>query len=1059
MRIKILLITFLFAQMVQAQSVPDALKNMKIRSIGPAAMSGRITAIAVDPVNDNVIYAGAASGGVWRSRSGGTNWEPIFDKAPTQSVGSIAINPKNPNEIWVGTGEGNPRNSQNFGAGIFKSIDGGKNWTCMGLEKTRTIHRVIIHRDNPNIVWAASLGSAYGPNEERGVFKSTDGGVTWRKTLYVNNLTGCAEMVVDPSNPNKLIAAMWEYQRWPWFFKSGGKGSGLYISHDGGETWERRTDKDGLPEGDLGRLGLAISKSNPNVVYALVEAKDNALYKSTDGGFKWRKMADKGQGDRPFYYAEIYVDPADENTLYSIYSQISKSIDGGKSFDNWVNYWKIHPDHHAFWINPNNSKHIINGNDGGLNITLDGGETWRYAENIPVGQFYHINLDNETPFNIYGGLQDNGSWVGPSAVWKNSGMRNSEWLEIYFGDGFDVVPQRDNPRYMFAMSQGGELSRIDRQTGKTRYIKPLHPKNETLRWNWNSGIAQDPHRDHGLYFGAQHLFYTSDLGNTWEMISPDLTTADTSKMHADESGGLTLDATSAENFCTIIAIAPSPVEKGTIWVGTDDGNLQLTRDGGKTWTNVADKLPDFPKNGWIPQIEVSAKNAGEAFVVVNNYRQNDWTAYLYHTTDYGKKWRRLASPKNIPSFCLSVIQDPTEPRLLFLGTDTGLYFSLDYGENWQKWHKEGFPSVPVQDMKIHPVTGDLVLGTFGRAIWILDNLAPIRALAKENALEKTFKLFQPQDGILANYASYQGPRFTANETYAGDNKPTFVRIPVWRKFVKKEEKKEDKKEEAKEERRPGGPRGGGGGNSKAKEKATVFIMDMKGDTIRRFTSEVDTGLTFINWFMDTRGVAFPSNREPDKDQLEPGNGPTALPGTYKVVVKMGDQRDSVMVNVMDDPRVPENLADRRARYDAIKSFQKTVEKANAAYKRLKDAEKTIALVESQWVNVPDSLKKDVVKLGTAVKDSIGVLKSLFFNQKENQKGIQRGDKNLNTDFWSAMNYLEESPGAPSQTAQIALKKVDTNLTTILARVDTFFAAQWKPYREKAEGVKYSLFKE
>ncbi|MFM7399620.1 MAG: WD40/YVTN/BNR-like repeat-containing protein, partial [Bacteroidota bacterium] len=412
---------------------------------------------------------GAASGGVWRSRSAGTAWEPIFDKAPTQSVGSLAINPKNPDEIWVGTGEGNPRNSQNFGVGIFKSVNGGRDWACMGLQNTRTIHRVIVNKDNPDIVYAASLGSAYGPNEERGVFKTTDGGKSWKKVLYVNDLTGCAELVVDPQNPNKLFAAMWEYRRWPWFFKSGGTGSGLYVSYNGGETWEKRTDKDGLPEGELGRIGLAVAASNPNTVYALVEAKENALYKSTDGGVKWSKMATKGMGDRPFYYSEIYVDPQDEDRVYSIYTYISKSEDGGKNFDTWAG-WTIHPDHHAFWIHPENGNYIINGNDGGLNITYDRGKTWRFAENIPVGQFYHIETDNEWPYNVYGGLQDNGSWVGPSAVWKSGGIRNSDWQEVNFGDGFECMPQQDNPRFVFSQSQGGELSHGDRKTGDSRYI-------------------------------------------------------------------------------------------------------------------------------------------------------------------------------------------------------------------------------------------------------------------------------------------------------------------------------------------------------------------------------------------------------------------------------------------------------------------------------------------------------------------------------------------------------------------------------------------------------------
>jgi photosystem II stability/assembly factor-like uncharacterized protein len=1060
-----LLTASLFAQ----QATPEQLKSLKLRSIGPGAMSGRITAIACDPANSNIIYAGAASGGVWRSKSGGTNWEPIFDEAPTQSIGAIAIQPNNPDEIWVGTGEGNPRNSQNFGAGIFRSIDGGKTWTCMGLQQTRTIHRIILHRDNPNIIWAAALGSAYGPNEDRGVYKSTDGGKSWRKVLYVNDLTGCADMVADPSNPNKLIAGMWEYRRWPWFFKSGGKGSGLYVSFDGGETWERRSNKDGLPEGELGRFGLAIAPSNPSTVYALVEAKDNALYKSTDGGKNWRKMADKNQGDRPFYYHELYVDPKDENTIYSVHSVLTKSIDGGRTFDNWMGYWHIHPDHHAFWINPNNPLHIIDGNDGGVNITLDGGKTWRYAENIPVGQFYHINVDDDMPYNIYGGLQDNGSWVGPSAIWKNGGMRNSEWQEVYFGDGFDVMPRKDDLRYCFAMSQGGELGLIDRKTGDTRYLKPVHPEGAKLRFNWNAGIAQDPFKAHGIYFGSQFLHYSEDLGNSWKIISPDLTTADTSKMHQDISGGLTFDATSAENHCTILAIAPSPVQREVVWVGTDDGNLQLTRDGGKTWENFAGKLPDCPKNAWIPQIEVSSKNAGEAFVVVNNYRQNDWTPYLYHTTDYGKKWKRIADAKQITGFCLSVVQDPEVPALLFLGTDQGLYVSFDYGDNWQHWPKESFPSVPVNDMKIQARDADLVLGTFGRAIWIMDNIRPLRAIASQKMKlgETNFKLFDAQAGVLAEYSSYDGPRFAADATYLGDNKGTEVRIPYWVKpglkapekaKDKDKDKKDEKKEDKKDEKDPKAGDAKGRGGKPAKEKATVMVFNMKGDTLRRWKTELDSCFGNIYWGKDTRGVRMPSNNEPNMEQLEPGGGPQVVPGTYKVKVLYMGQSDSVMVTVIDDPRLNVSLRDRQAKYDAIKDMHQVADRAGKAYNRLKEAEKTLELVEKQWVNVPDSLKKETLKLATALKDSINVLKEQFFQQTQ-PKGIQRKNDNLNSSLYTAMEYINSGLGAPNPTAQIAVEQAKKRAEKLIEQVNLLFDTQWKAYREKAETIKFSLFKD
>lgn len=1060
---------------MNAQSKPalstEHLKTMSVRNIGPGAMSGRITALAVDPTHPEVIYAGAASGGVWRSKSGGTAWEPIFDKTPTQGIGSIAINPRNPDEIWIGTGEGNPRNSQNFGVGIFKTINGGKDWTCMGLENTRTIHRVVLHRDNPDIIYAASQGSTYGPTEERGVYKSADGGKTWRRVLFVNNLTGCADLVADPQNPNKLYAAMWEYQRWPWFFKSGGKGSGLYVSYDAGETWEKRTDKDGLPEGDLGRIGLAVSKSNPDIVYALVEAKENALYKSTDGGKKWQKMADKGQGDRPFYYSEIYVDPKNENRVYSIYTFISRSEDGGKSFNTWAG-WHIHPDHHAFWISPDNPDYIINGNDGGLNITYDGGKTWRFAENIPVGQFYHVETDNEWPYNVYGGLQDNGSWVGPSAVWKSGGIRNSDWQEVNFGDGFETMPRKDDARYVFSESQGGELSLVDRKTGENKYIKPIHPDSKIkLRFNWNAALAQDPHVNHGIYFGSQFLHYSSDLGQTWEIISPDLTTNDTSKMHQDISGGLTFDATNAENHCTIIAINPSPVQKGVVWVGTDDGNVQLTRDGGKTWENFADKLPNAPKNAWIPAIEASPVNAGEAFVVLNNYRQNDWQPYLYHTTDFGKKWHRLASPKNLPTqnganggnYCLSVVQDPVSPNLIFLGTEHGLFVSIDYGQNWIQFPGETLPPVPVFDMKIQQRDGDLVLGTFGRGIWIMDNLSTLRTLAKEGAglLDQPFKLFAAQPGILAEYRSFDGPRFAVDATYQGDNKGTAVSIPVWVKpGLKKADKKkadtEDKKEGKKEESKP---KASGAKSDAKKEKAVVLVLTMKGDTIRRFKTELDSAfLSRIWWGMDTKGVRFPSKNEPGPDQLEPGGGPSAIPGEYWVKVDYMGYRDSITVKVMDDPRLNITTAEREAKAAAVRDLYQVIERANKAYNRLKDAEKTISLVESQFGNVPDSLKKDIVKQGSALKDSISTLKELFFQHKE-AKGIQRNPKTLNNYLSRPFDYIDANRGGPNASANIAIEAAKQETDMVIERINQLFDKPWKEYREKVELVKYSLFKD
>jgi photosystem II stability/assembly factor-like uncharacterized protein len=530
----------------------DHFEALAPRSIGPAGMSGRVTTIDVVNAQPNRIYIGTASGGVWYSGSGGIKWEPVFEDASLQSIGALAINQANPDEIWVGTGEGNPRNSHNSGAGIFKSIDGGKNWKRMGLEHTRTIHRIIIHRDNPEVVYAAALGSAWGPNPERGVFRTEDGGETWEKVLFVNDSTGCADLVLDPSNPNKLIAAMWEFGRKPWFFNSGGEGSGLYVSFDGGDSWEERTSEDGLPKGDLGRMGLAIAPSKPNIVYALIEAKKNGFYKSTDGGFKWKLVSTEDIGNRPFYYADIFADPQNENRIFNLWSYLSKSEDGGKTFELFGR--GTHPDHHAFWVHPDNPAYMIEGNDGGLNISHDGGDTWRFVQTLPLAQFYHISVDMDIPYNIAGGMQDNGSWVGPSSVWEYGGIQNTDWQEVYFGDGFDVVFRPDNNRYVYAMSQGGNVSYIDRETGKSRFVKPVHPEGEELRFNWNAAIAQNPFHDCGIYFGSQYVHKSMDCGLTWAIISPDLTTNDSTRQRQFESGGLTIDDTRAENFTTILAI-------------------------------------------------------------------------------------------------------------------------------------------------------------------------------------------------------------------------------------------------------------------------------------------------------------------------------------------------------------------------------------------------------------------------------------------------------------------------------------------------------------------------
>lgn len=1052
--------SFLFGQKIDL----SLFKEFQIRNLGPAGMSGRITAIDVNLSDPDIIYAGAASGGVWKSANGGVNWVPVFDEQPVQAIGSIAINQRNPSVIWVGTGEGNPRNSLNTGEGIFKSLDGGKTWKVMGLEKTKTIHRIIIHRDNPDIVFAAALGSPWGPNEERGVFRTKDGGKTWEKVLYVNDQTGCADLIVDPSNPDKLIAAMWEHGRKPWTFNSGGPGSGLYITHDGGQNWEKRTDKDGLPKGDLGRMGLAIARNKPNILYALIEAKDNALFKSTDGGAKWEKISDRNIGDRPFYYAEIYVDPQNENRLFNLYSSVSRSEDGGRSFSQIGE--TIHPDHHAFWVHPNDPNYMIEGNDGGLNISRDGGNTWRFAANLPLAQFYHINCDMDIPYNVAGGLQDNGSWVGPSAVWRSGGIINQDWQEVFFGDGFDVSFRPDNNRYVYAMSQGGNLGYVDRTTGQSKFVKPVHPENLALRFNWNAAFAQDPFAPCGIFYGSQFLHYSTDCGQNWVLLSPDLTTNDPEKQKQDQSGGLTIDATGAENHTTIIAIGPSPADGNVIWVGTDDGNLQLTRDRGKTWTNLAPRLPGVKAGSWIPYIEVSARNAGEATVVVNDYRRNDFRPMVFHTTDFGQTWKQIADEKKVAGYALSVVRDPLEPRHLWLGTDQGLYFSIDGGDNWNKW-TNGYPSVPTADLKIHPRENDLAVGTFGRAVWILDDLRPFRAMAASNGevLKQDFKVFQPGDAYLARTRSYQGIRFTGDADFSGANRSANAMITLW---VKPEEKAPPTSGQAPAEtkgkgksnpEKKAGPENKEEGKKTAKrpEEVKITVFNTKGDTIRNYSAKVKDGMNRVSWNLRRNGVRFPGRQQGFRQGGDGPVGPTVLPGVYKLVFAFGDLRDSTLVTVHDDPRVHLSPGEYQERETVYTDYAGIIKSATQGYERLQEVKKAVDRVEAATVNLPDSTRKKMTELGKALKDTLASLEKLY-TQPEGLKGIQRSQTNLQAVLFGASRYVNDIEGAPSQMALLTVSKARGETRMVLEKVNNFLAGDYATYRQKVESLQYSLFK-
>ncbi len=1065
---KYLITSFILLLTIQinAQKLDLSLvKNLEPREIGPSGMSGRITAIDVVTSNPDIMYAGSASGGLWKSTSGGVKWKPIFEDQPTASIGAVAIQQSNPSVIWVGTGEGNPRNSLNGGYGIYKSLDGGKSWQSMGLENTRHIHRVVIDPTNPNIIYAGAIGSPWGEHPERGVFKTTDGGKTWKKVLFVNNKTGAADLIMDPSNPNKLMAAMWEHKRDPWFFKSGGEGSGLYITYDGGDNWKKVTEEDGFPKGDLGRIGVAIAPNKPNIVYALVEAKKNALYKSEDGGFKWKKINDKSDiGNRPFYYSEIYVDPQNENRVYSVFTYVNVSEDGGRNFEQLMPAYGVsngvHPDHHAWWIHPEDGNFMIDGNDGGLNITKDGGKTWRFVDNIPVGQFYHVNVDNEFPYNVYGGMQDNGSWRGPAYTWRSQGIRNSYWQEISFGDGFDVIPDPDNSQYGWTMSQQGYVSRYDWKTGNNYGVRPTHPDPDVqLRFNWNSAINIDPFDSNVVYFGSQFVHKSTDKGETWKVISPDLTTNNPEKQKQSESGGLTLDATGAENHTTILVIEPSPIEKDMLWAGTDDGRIHYTKDGGNNWTEVS-KLPGVPENSWIVQIKASNKNKGEALLVVNDYRRFNYEPYAFRTTNYGKTWKRIVDAEDVQSYTLSIVEDPIERNLLFLGTDDGLYVSIDAGNNWTKY-TNGFPTVPVKDMVIHPREHDLVLGTFGRSFWILDDIRPLRAMAKNNNLTKErVVLFEPPTAYQSAYQQATGSRFGADAMFSGDNRAFGARLSYY--ITKKEEdkaSKEDDKDndsEGDEEQE----------ETSDKEEQPEVVWDSiilnvyNGDklirTLKQKTPD-STGLHKMRWFMDEKGVDRPS-RSIRESKREP-SGTTVKPGNYTLEMVYGDSKSTQTISVKSDPRLKVSEANINEVYNASKKLEGYTETAANAVRQLVESKNTAKDFQKRLKDLDKDKYKETLKEISDINKKIDRLVALYLGKVDKRQGITRNPEvTVMQRIGLANQYVSGSQQGLTATEEQLISQAKAQLNEALLETNKFFSEEWSDFKSKLETLELNPFK-
>ena len=1059
----LLLALFCASISVGQQLTMEQLENLKPRNIGPGGMSGRVTSI--DAVHDNpeIMYVGTASGGLWKSTSGGIKWAPIFDKQITASVGAVAIQQYNPSVVWVGTGEGNPRNSLNGGYGVFKTLDGGKTWTAMGLEKTRHIHKILIDPTDPNTVYVGAIGAPWGAHEERGVYKTTDGGKNWRRILFSNNTSGVADMVMDPNNPNKIIAALWDHKRDPWFFKSGGAGSGLYMTYDGGENWKKLSEKEGLPKGELGRIGLAIAASKTDVIYALIESKKNALYKSTDGGSQWKMVNDKEDiGNRPFYYSDIFVDPQNENRVYSVFTYVNVSEDGGKSFTELMPAYGVdngvHPDHHAWWIHPKNGQFMMDGNDGGMNITRDGGASWRFVGNIPVAQFYHISTDNEYPYNVYGGMQDNGSWRGPAYVWKVQGIRNSYWQEIAFGDGFDVVPDKDNAQFGYAMSQQGFVSRYDWKTGNNYSVRPTAPDEKTdLRFNWNAGIGQDPFDNSTVYFGSQFVHKSTDKGLTWEVISTDLTTNDPEKQKQSESGGLTMDATGAENHCTILVIEPSPVEKDMLWVGTDDGRVHFTQDGGNTWNEVTKNIKGLPKGSWIPQIKASANNKGEALLIANDYRRFNYTPYAYRTKNYGKTWERIVDEKDVNSYTLAIIEDQKNPNLLFLGTDDGLYMSLNAGDSWEKW-TAGFPTVSTKDLVIHPREEDLVIGTFGRAAWVLDDIRPLRAVAgNPDALVGPFKLFAPPTAYLAAYQQPTGSRFGADALYQGENKKYGAMITYFTKEgAAKKGAKADLKTDSEDQEDSDQD-----AEKLKSSKDSLFLRVFNGDALIRtigFKKPEKPGFHRMYWNMDEKGADRPSRSISTRNRER--GGKSVLPGTYKLVLTDGLLESMQDIRVAADPRLGASLASMEAVYNTEKVLEGYVQSAADAVKQLVQSKQTAEKLSKELSDLDKKLHKENIKKAKDISKEIDGLIAMYLGTIDKRQGITRNPEvTVMQRIGTASSYVGSRKTGMTVTEEKLMRFAKNELLMALEKQNAFFETTWSVFEAEMKKIDRNPFKE
>ncbi len=905
-----------FAQ--NSEEVPDLsgkelFGDLRARQIGPALMSGRVTDLEAHPTNARVIYVGTAGGGVWKSNDGGATVNSIFDDYP-QSIGCVAVDPSKPETVWVGTGEVWTRNSTSVGKGLYRTVDGGNAWEKIeGFDNSDRISSIEINPNNSDEIYVGVLGALWGDSEDRGVYKTTDGGKTWNKIFYIGPGTGAADLVMDPNNPNTLYASMWQFRRTGWSFNSGGEKSALYKSTDAGKTWNKIHN--GFPSGKLGRIAFAVAPSNSNILYATVESEkdaDKGLYRSEDAGKSWKHMSNDFElVVRPFYFSRIVVDPRNPDVVVKGGLSGSISRDGGKTFRNLGN---MHSDIHDILFDIKDSDRIYAGTDGGLYRSWNGGTTMEMVENLPVSQFYHVDVDEATPFNVYGGLQDNGSWYGPSS--SPGGVEARDWNRIGYGDGFRVL-KHPTKNIIYSEMQGAEnVWRYDVKKNQQKTVQPLKVEGDPkLRFNWNAPITTSHHKPDRLYIGSQFVHMSDDMGDTWKKISPDLTTNDKSKQQQTESGGLSADNSGAENHTTIFTIAESPLDENILWVGTDDGNVQVTTNGGKKWTNTIKNIKGLPANTWVYHIEASNFSKSTAYAVFDGHTKNDMNTYVYKTTDYGKTWTSLATPE-IEGFARSFQEDFENPNLLFLGTELGLYISIDGGKSWKKF-TQNFPATAVHYLTQNKATGSLVAGTHGRGIIIIDDVAILRQITPE-VLAKEVHFFEVKDNMMMEESGFGG---ASTETqFVGPNPSTFATIPY---YLKKRH---------------------------IFGKMTMEIQDMDGNVLSELSPGKSKGVNAVTWYY--------TSKQPKvaKGKSISFGGFTALrvpAGKYKAVLKKGNETFETTITLVTDTSSLVTAEERKLNYTVSKElYDMTEQLAYLVY----EIDETIAMAKKVQKEKPDSKK-------------------------------------------------------------------------------------------------------